>query len=90
MSIERYTNAYSRSTGDTLQFSDNETPSGTQDGSNATFTLAYAPSGSSLRLTLNNIPLISGTDFTVSGKTITLDLGSAPINTDILLASYRF
>ena len=92
MSVERYTNAYSRSTGDTLQFSDQEVPSGTKNGSNATFTLAYAPSylGSSLRLLLNNTPLIPGTDFTVSGKTITIDVGSIPISTDSLLAWYRF
>lgn len=90
MSIERFTNAYSRTTGSTVQFADNETPSGTKDGSNATFTLAQSPVNSSLRLNLNNVPLIFGTDYTLSGKTITMDAGSIPISTDTLLASYRF
>jgi hypothetical protein len=90
MPLERYTNAYSRSTGSTLQFSDNETPTGTQDGVNATFILAHPPSGSSLRLTLNNDPLIFGVDYTLSGKTITIDVGSIPISSDTLVANYRF
>jgi hypothetical protein len=90
MSVERFTNAYSRTTGETLQFSDNETPSGTQDGSNATFTLAWIPVNTSLRLTLNNTPLMFGVDFTVSGKTITIDVASVPLSSDVLLASYRF
>ncbi len=90
MALERYTNAYSRSTGNTIQFSDNEIPGGTQDGVNATFTLLHPPSQNSVKLTLNNDPLIFGVDYTLSGKTLTIGAGSIPIVTDVLMVSYRF
>lgn len=90
MSLERFTNSYSRTTGETLQFSDNETPTGTIDGANATFTLAQKPVNSSVRLNLNNVPLVFGTDYTLSGKTLTIDAGSIPVPGDNFLASYRF
>lgn len=89
MSVERYTNAYSRTSGHNPIFIDDEAPTGTKDGANLTFTLAYAPVGDSLRLYLNGTFLIPGTDFTVSDKTITLDAGSAPISSDTLTAYYR-
>ena len=51
----------------------NETPSGTINGVNDTFTLAHAPNpSSSLTLTLNGQVLIQGSDYTLSGSTITM------------------
>lgn len=68
----------------------NETPSGTVNGSNATFTLANAPasSGVDLELCLNGVCLEpgSGNDFTISGTTITMLL--VPQTGDKLRAYY--
>lgn len=51
----------------------NETPSGTINGVNDTFTLAGTPNpSSSLTLTLNGQVLIQGSDYTLSGFTITM------------------
>jgi len=51
----------------------NETPSGTIDGVNATFTLSKTPNPTaSLTLTLNGQVLIQGSDYTLSGDTITM------------------
>ncbi len=68
----------------------NETPSGTVDGTNVTFTLAHAPSPSAtLRLYQNGLRLSAGgVDFTLSGSTITFV--SAPQSGDILLADYGY
>lgn len=55
-------------------FIDNETPTGTMNGSNQTFTLAYTPNpASSLSLYLNGELMRQGTgkDYTISGSTIT-------------------
>lgn len=60
--------------GMTIRFSNNETPSGVIDGSNATFTLANSPSpSSSLQLYLNGQFETQGvgSDYTLSGNTIT-------------------
>lgn len=68
-----------------------ETPSGTKDGANTTFTLANAPSpAASLLLTLNGQVLApAGVDFTLSGSTITMI--NAPISSDVFLAiSYLY
>lgn len=51
----------------------NETPSGTINGVNDTFTLAYTPNpATSLTLTLNGQVLIATDDYTLSGDTITM------------------
>jgi hypothetical protein len=51
----------------------NEVPSGTINGSNNTFTLANSPNpASSITLTLNGQVLIQGSDYTLSGNTITM------------------
>lgn len=51
---------------------DNETPSGTVDGTNVTFTLSKSPSpANSLRLFKNGVLMVQGTDYTISGATIT-------------------
>jgi hypothetical protein len=57
----------------TLQFADNETPSGVIDGSNQSFTLAHAPNEpTSLLLYLNGQYLNQGVDYTLSGNVITM------------------
>ena len=90
MAVERYTNAYSRTSGETLQFSDQETPSGTIDGANLTFTLLWKPVASTLRVYLNGVFLKPTTDWTISGKTLTIDAGSAPLPGDQFIVYYRF
>jgi len=65
-----------------------ETPSGSINGSNVTFTIAYTPTSGSLKLFLNGIRLKSGSgnDYTISTATITMT--SAPITNDVLIADY--
>ena len=73
------------------QFSDGETPSGTINGSNVTFTLAFAPSPtSSVQLYLNGLRMDQGLDYTITGSTISFATASAPQTGDVLLASYRY
>ncbi len=69
-----------------LNFAFNETPSGSIDGSNVTFTLANTPINSSLQLFLNGQKLKAGAgnDYTISGDTITL--ASAPVSGEVLEA----
>lgn len=73
-------------------FADAETPSGTIDGSNATFTLAHTPTGTSLQLYKNGQQMIAGAsaDYTVSTATITFATGSKPASGDVLMAFYRY
>ena len=72
-------------------FSDGETPSGTINGSNTTFTLVNAPSpGASLDLFLNGLLMKQATDYTLSGNTINFLTASTPQTGDFLTASYRF
>ena len=71
-------------------FQDAETPSGTINGSNDTFTLATAPNpATSLVLTKNGIVQESGSDYTLSSATITFLGGAVPQSGDNLLAWYR-
>ena len=66
-----------------------ETPSGTINGTNLVFTLAYAPApAAGLVLTLNGLVLQLGNDYTLSGNTITFIPAGAPQLGDGLLASY--
>jgi hypothetical protein len=71
-------------------FADNETPSGTINGSNTSFTLAHAPLGTSLSLYKNGQLQIAGgaADYTLSSSTITYN--AAPKTGDVLIANYRF
>lgn len=66
----------------------NETPSGTINGSNTAFTLAFTPVSSSLSLFLNGILLEpgAGNDYTISGAAITMLFG--PTTGDKLRAAY--
>ncbi len=70
-------------------FVDNETPTGTVNGVNVTFTLANTPTANSEHLYLNGIRQLKGIskDYTISGSTITFV--SAPLTNDILIADYR-
>lgn len=52
-------------------YAGNETPTGTIDGVNAAFTLLHAPVSQSMRLYQNGLFLSEGTDFTITGSTIT-------------------
>ena len=71
-------------------FHDAETPTGTINGVNATFTLVTAPNpAASLELTRNGIVQKSGVDYTLSTNVITFLAGAIPQTGDILLAWYR-
>jgi hypothetical protein len=72
-----------------LNFADDETPSGTINGTNVTFTLAHSPNpAGSLELFLNGLQQNRGVDYTLSTNTITFT--SAPVTSSTLLAWYRF
>lgn len=71
-------------------FVDAETPTGTLNGTNTTFTLANPPSpGGSLTLYRNGLIQSNNIDFTLSGTAITFNAGSIPQAGDILQAYYR-
>lgn len=85
------THTFSCGTVLTGTFSDAETPSGSINGSNVTFTLAHTPNPSAdLQLYLNGQQLIAGAsaDYTLSTATVTM--ASAPKTGDILIAFYRY
>ena len=79
-----------------LQTGDNETPSGTINGTtgsdgNPTFTLAHAPSpAGSLILVLNGLTYRAGLHFTLSSLTITYQTGYIPVAGDWHRAWYRY
>ena len=64
----------------------NETPSGSINSSNVTFTLANTPVTGSVQLYLNGLRQRLTTDFTMSGGTITMT--TAPTTGDNLIADY--
>lgn len=70
-------------------FVDKETPSGTINGSNVTFTLANSPVAGSEHIYLNGIlqEVGAGNDYTISGLTITYL--TAPLTGEKLKATYR-
>jgi hypothetical protein len=72
-------------------FVDNETPSGTINGVNDTFTLAFTPVVGSEHLFKNGLRMKSGVsnDYTISGATITFNAGQIPQTGDTLVADYR-
>jgi hypothetical protein len=65
-----------------------ETPSGTINGSNTTFTLANTPTSGTVKLYLNGVRQKSGAgnDYTISTNTITM--ATAPVSGDVLLVDY--
>jgi len=71
-------------------FVDSESPSGSIDGTNATFTLANPPNpSSSLALFRNGMLLQSGPDYTLTGNSIQFVAGKQPSPGDVLQGSYR-
>jgi len=71
-------------------FVDRETPAGTIDGMNATFTLVNSPFPvSSLALYRNGVYQTLGSDFTLTANTIVFGSASVPQVGDTLTASYR-
>jgi hypothetical protein len=76
--------------GPSAGFSDDESPAGTANGVNATFTLSFAPNPAlSLRLYRNGLLLRHGTDYLLSGATITFGSQTLPQATDVICAYYR-
>jgi hypothetical protein len=74
--------------GGTMTFVDAETPSGTINGSNATFTLGNSPNpAGSLRVAINGVVQSAG-DFSVAAQTLTLT--SPPPAGTVLRAWYRY
>jgi hypothetical protein len=71
-------------------FVDDDTPIGTVNGLNQTFTLANAPNPtSSLRIFRNGIRLRNIVDFTLNSSTLTFVSGQIPQTGDIIIAEYR-
>jgi hypothetical protein len=70
-------------------FVDNETPTGTIDGTNRVFTLANAPVGASLQLFVNGLLQTVGVHYTLSGTIVTFLPGFKPEATAIMRAFYR-
>lgn len=71
-------------------FVDQQTPSGTVNGVNTTFTLSQTPSPTaSLYVYRNGVLQTPGVDYTLSGDVITFMSGFIPQTNDVLLCSYR-
>jgi hypothetical protein len=74
----------------TPAFFDGEIPQGLINGSNTVFQLANAPNPvSSLSLFRNGVLQKAGSDFSLSGATITFMTASVPRSGDLVQASYR-
>lgn len=65
-----------------------ETPSGTINGSNTTFTLANTPTAGTVKLYLNGVRQKSGAgnDYTITTNTITMT--TAPVSGDVMIVDY--
>ncbi|MEJ7604954.1 MAG: hypothetical protein WKF37_01480 [Bryobacteraceae bacterium] len=73
-----------------MVFVDGELPGGGVNGTNRIFQLSGVPSPpSSLRLFQNGALLYFGSEFTLSGSTVTFAAGRAPATSDLLQAWYR-
>ena len=73
--------------GGTNSFVTTETPSGTINGSNVTFTLANTPVAGTLQIARDGQALYETNDWTLSGATVTMV--SAPVTGSVLRASYQ-
>ena|SRR3990167_3506777 len=72
-------------------FADQETPTGTINGTNVTFTLANTPSpAGSLQLFLNGVIMERGAGKDYTTSTVTITFATAPQTSSILLAWYRY
>jgi len=71
---------------------DMETPSGTVNGTNATFTLANTPIAGTVKVFLNGVRMEpgAGNDFTRSGDTLTMLTTSIPVSGDKLRVDYEY
>jgi len=65
-----------------------ETPSGLVNSSNTTYTLTHTPATNTLHFYINSVLQIPGTDYTLSGSTITTT--TAPTTGATLWASYSY
>jgi hypothetical protein len=65
-----------------------ETPSGTLNGSNKAFTLAHSPLTGKDAVYLNGVLQVRGTDYTISGSTITFT--AAPFSGDLIRVIYYY
>jgi hypothetical protein len=74
----------------TGNFSDSETPSGTINGSNVTFTLINQPLSGTLHLFLDGLRMKPSLDYTISGSTITFLSGVVPEIGATIVADYRY
>jgi len=71
----------------TTTFVDDETPSGTMNDINVTFTLANTPISGTVKLYWNGMRMKVGVGFTISTATLTMAI--APSSGDTLAADYR-
>ena len=67
-----------------------EAPSGTKNGSNTDFTLAYTPVSGTEMVFLNGVLMNAGAgnDYTIATNTITFLTGMIPVSTDVILVTY--
>lgn len=65
-----------------------ETPAGTINGSNATFTTAQGFDPASVSVFLNGVNIINGVDYITTG-TNTILLNVSPVNGDYLRVNYK-
>jgi hypothetical protein len=73
------------------RFYDAEAPSGSINGVNRSFTLAFTPSpAGSLELYLNGLLMDAGTDYVLVGRAVTFMTASTPQTGDLLQANYRY
>lgn len=75
----------------TANIVESEVPTGTIDGTNATFNLANTPVAGSLKLYKNGMrqQAGAGNDYTLATAAITFLAGNVPQVGDVLLADYR-
>jgi hypothetical protein len=74
----------------TSNFVTREVPTGTINGSNATFTLANTPTAGTEHVFVNGVlqNVGAGNDYTISTTTITFQSGAIPQTGDVVLVSY--
>ena len=84
VSYKSSTNAFIQGS---LSVIDNEIPTGTINGTNTTFTLAYTPMAGTLHLVRDGQELYVTDDYTISGATITML--EAPLTGSKLVAHYK-
>lgn len=67
-----------------------ETPSGTVNGTNPTFTLANTPTTGTVRIYVDGVRMNAGgsNDYTISTATITFNSGAIPQTGDVILCDY--